>query len=117
MGFRRAGKLFSAWKQSRELDHVLTDRPFLVIVLAVDVGGQAAAERGLHCARDDRRPPAFRLDALPELFKRDPGLAAHPARRRIPFEDLVHARKIDHDPATVECRVIIASACAAGGDC
>ena len=97
----RAGDFCAGGQDGRELGYVLADGAHAEIVLAVDVRAQAAAQRGGHRAGDDRRPPAIWQDFLPELFQRDARFASDYAGSCIPFDDLIHARHIQHDAAAV----------------
>ena len=64
-----------------------------VVVLAVDVGGDHAAERHELRARRDRREEAARQEEPVDLAQREPGLGAQHAGRRVEGEDAVGERR------------------------
>ena len=84
-----------------------------MMALAVNVGGERAAQRDELGARRDRREKAARQEHLYDLGDRDPGFAAQDAGFRIEGEHPVEPLQIDHPVVIVDRGVAIGAAASA----
>ncbi len=100
--------------QQVEPGHVAGEAAGRVMVLAVHVGGDRAADGHLPGARGDRHEPAGRQSRGHQLFQADPGFAGDHAGRRVEAGDPVHRGGADDQAAVVLRRVVVAAAQAAG---
>src|SRR5687767_6378460 len=95
---------------------MFANRALLKIIFAVNVRGKTATKCGFHRPRDDWRPPAIGFDTLPQLLKSDTRLAPYQAGSRIPCEDLIHGRHVQHNPATIQGGIVITFPCTTRSD-
>ena len=101
-------------QQDVERPHVPGEAARHVVVLAVDVGGDRAADGHLPGAGRNRHEPAGRQPRDHELLQADAGLAGHQAGRRVQVDDPVQPGGRDHHAAIALGRVVVAAAEAAG---
>src|SRR5581483_771307 len=90
-----------------EFQNMLADGAHLEIIFSMNVRGETSAQGCEHRTGNDRRPPTLRLDVLPELLKRDARLGSYLTGNRIPVNNFIHARHVEHDAASVERGVIV----------
>ena len=95
-------------QQQLAAQHVLAERAGAPVVLAVDVRRRRAAQRHRHRAGNHWRPPAIGERRAPELRDGHAWLAGDDAALRVPGEDAVHARGIEHNRVAIQRGVAIA---------
>ncbi len=114
-GFRRGHAAHLAvGDQQVEPGHVPGEAARPVMVLAVHVGGDRAADRDLPGARRDRHEPAERQRRGHQLLQAHPGLAGDQPGLRVEAGDAAQPGGPDDQAAAVLRRVVVAAAQAAG---
>ena len=94
--------------------HVVAEAAVAVVVLAVDVGGDRAADRHLPGARQHRHPPAERQRGPHERVQADAGVDDRDARVGVDRGRAGEPGHVEHDAAGVLRRVAVGAAEAAG---
>ena len=90
--------------------HVRAERAAAMMILAMHVRGDAAAERYVLGARRDRREPAARNGDVENVLQSHAGLGAQHAARRIELEYPVEPLAQDHASVRIERGIAIAAA-------
>ena len=112
----RAGEPLPVGAKQLERLHVRTERPVPVVVLAVDVVRDGAADRDLLRAGHHRQEEPARDDEPEDLAQRDPRLAGEEPPLRIEREEAVEPAGGEKHAAVVEAGVAVAPPQAVGED-
>jgi len=85
-----------------------------VVVLAMHVVGDRAADRDVARAGNDRKEPAARHGEVEDFGKQHAGLAAQDAGDGIETDETVQAARMQQRAAVVQAAVAVAAAVAVG---
>src|SRR5512140_1069578 len=109
---RAAQAARSVGTQQLESRHVVAKRAGAMVVLAMDVVGDGAAEGHVFRARRDGQEEAARQGEIDDLGEQHARLAAQDSARRVERDEVVEVARTQERPAVVEARVAIAAALA-----
>ncbi len=97
-----------------ELRYVAAEGAGVVVVLAVDVVGDGAAERDVLGARRDRKEEAAWHGEVEDLRQRNAGLRREQASDRVEVQQAIHGRGLEKRAVLEQADVAVASTHANG---
>jgi hypothetical protein len=102
--------------QQFEAEQMFAERAGAMMILAVHVVGDRAADRDVLRARADREEPAARHREREDVGEQHAGLAVQDAGTWIERDEAVEAARVQQRAAVVQAHVAVAAAVAVGED-